>query len=97
MIHVTDRSAGLVSEKQEFRDCKLALRVPFTTFHLNDQPPAVAAVTKGAAPVVLTDCGVDGLVVLLSADELERCDGNVQAMLDKMRERCAELGMAWPR
>lgn len=73
-----DITHGTFRERAEWRACRDELAVPFDTYHRDDQPEAVRAVSEGVVPTVLAETAV-GLVVLLGPDEIEGCSGSVEA------------------
>ena len=80
-----DVTHGLLRERRDWRECREAMPVPFDTYHLDDQPPAVRDAAQGVAPVVLAETAV-GYVVLLGPSQLEACSGSVasfSAALDR--------------
>jgi hypothetical protein len=76
---------GLFTVKREWRECSLALGVPFTTWHRNDAPAEVLAVAAGSYPVVLAR-DASGLRVVLDAAELETFGGDTTRFVDRLRE-----------
>jgi len=90
-----DITHGAVRERADWRERRATLGVPFETYHLDDQPREVREVAAGEAPVVLADTG-DGLVVLLGRDELERCGGSPDHLLESIRAAAAHHGLRWP-
>ena len=47
---------GLFAERADWRAARDALPVPFTTYHLDDQPAEARACAGGRAPVVAVPC-----------------------------------------
>lgn len=91
-----DITHGLVREKSAWRTCRAGLGIPFDTFHRDDRPAEVRDASGGAAPVVLAETTVAGLVVLLGPADLDRCGGSIDAMLDALGDAAARHGLAWP-
>lgn len=74
-----DITHGRVRERSDWRACRDALPAPFQTFHRDDQPADVRAAANGVAPVVLAETD-DGLVVVATPDDLERCAGSPERL-----------------
>jgi hypothetical protein len=91
-----DITHGLLSERAEWRQCRDGLPVLFDTYHLDDQPDAVRLASDGQAPVVLAESAGGELVVLLGADELDRCDGSVERLSDAISVAVERSGLLWP-
>lgn len=68
------------------------LGVPVTLLHRDERPPDVAALTGDRTPMVLgrTD---DDLLVLLTADELDRCGADPDALVEAIDDALAVLGI----
>lgn len=88
-----DITHGLVRERADWRSCRDDLPVPFATFRRNDQPDAVRAATSGRAPVVVAETS-DGIVVLLGADELARCEGSPDALVAAIEAELDRRGLS---
>jgi hypothetical protein len=85
---------GLVRERSDWQACRNGLPIPFDTFHLDDQPAAVRTVAAGRAPIVVAE--VEGThVVLLGPDEIEVCDGSVDALMSALEVAAASKGLTW--
>ena len=84
-----DITHGNVRERRDWREARDALTVPFVTYHLNDQPPAVRAAAGGVAPVVVAETD-DGVVVLLGPDDLESCEASPARLIDAVRHAAEE-------
>jgi len=82
-----DITHGRVRERQEWRDARSRLPVPFVTYHRNDQPPAVRAVTGGRAPVVVAEDEDGNFELLVSERELEKLDGSPHQLVDQLLRR----------
>ena len=67
---------GSVRQRPEWKTCQASLRMPFDTYHRNDQPDPIRAAAGGQAPVVIAETDT-GHVVLLAAAELEACAGSI--------------------
>jgi hypothetical protein len=76
---------GLFTVKREWRECSLALGVPFTTWHRNDAPAEVLAVAAGSYPVVLAR-DASGLRVVVDAAQLEMFGGDTANFVAVLHE-----------
>lgn len=74
-----DVTHGSVREKRAWRAACAELPVPFTTYHRNDQPPALRLAARDVVPLVAGRSG-DDFVVLLGPDEIEACGGSPEAL-----------------
>jgi hypothetical protein len=90
-----DITHGLLRERDDWKACRAALRVPFDTYHRDDQPEAVRTAAAGRAPVVLVDTD-HGLEVLLGPVALEACDGSVAALSANIDAAVRDRGLEWP-
>ena len=81
-----DITHGMFTKKSEWQTCAAALPVPFAPFHRNDQPADVRACIGNQLPAVVarTDSGV---VMFVTAAELETCDGNPEALAALLTSR----------
>jgi hypothetical protein len=76
-----DVTHGLVAEKASWRSCKEDLPLPFVTYHRNDMPDDVRAVTGSALPAVVIRRG--GTVShLLSASEIDAAQGSPERLVE---------------
>lgn len=82
-----------VRRKPEWDQMAAGLRVPFSLDHLNDTPRDVRkVVNENGAPIVLGRLFTGGLVVLLTADELE-LSGSVSAFARALEAKVTEKGL----
>jgi phage terminase large subunit-like protein len=88
-----DVTHGLLRERRDWRECREAMPVPFDTYHLDDQPPAVRDAAQGVAPVVLAETAV-GYVVLLGPSQLEACSGSVASFSEALDRAVAGAGLS---
>ena len=88
-----DITHGLVRERNDWKECRAQLAVPFDTYHLNDQPQNVRELDS-AAPVVVAQSAV-GLTVLLGPDELARCDGSPARLLVEIERAVVAAQLRW--
>lgn len=87
-----DITHGSVLPKREWRACSDALSVPFETFHRNDQPDAARPISAAGLPVVLAETAV-GMVCLLGPSDLERCQGDPQALVTAIGRAVSAAGL----
>ena len=79
-----DITHGLFTKRADWQECESALQVPFTTFHINDAPEDITLAANGKYPVVLGRKQL-GVYVVLDAEELERCNGSPQELLNRLQ------------
>jgi hypothetical protein len=84
-----DITHGTFREKRTWQACRTTLPVPFETFHLDDQPAALAAVTAAATPCVVAETD-DGFEVLLGPADLNACAGDPEALVGHLTEELAD-------
>jgi hypothetical protein len=88
-----DITHGRVREKDEWKQRRTELSVPFDTVHLNERSAELVALTEGNTPcvVAITD---DGAEILLGPDELEACKGSPQRLVDAVRAAIEARGLS---
>ncbi|CAB4603071.1 unannotated protein [freshwater metagenome] len=84
---------GPFVEKSEWRNYRASLNVDFTTFHRDDAPADILEASGHRFPVVLARSG-DRLLVVLSPEQLEICDGDVKKFQVALAQSCAAEGFA---
>ncbi len=89
-----DITHGTIRERDDWRTCRATLPVAFDTYHLNDQPDAVRAITANHVPAVLADTD-QGLLPLLGPDELERCAGSPEELVTALERAVARNNVDW--
>lgn len=89
-----DITHGLARERADWRSCRAGLPVPFTTFHLDDQPDEVRAAAGGVAPVVLATTEAAHMV-LLGPDELAACEGSPEGLVEAIERAAADRSLVW--
>jgi hypothetical protein len=89
-----DITHGTFRERSDWIQCRDALAVPFDTYHRDDQPDHVRLATGDLAPVVAADTD-EGVVVLLSPTELDRCDGSPDRLVEAVTAAAATNGLRW--
>lgn len=90
-----DITHGWVRRRTAFDVARAALGAPLTLLHRDERPADVVAVTGDRTPMVIgrTD---DGFVVLLTADELERCGSSPEDFFSALEESIAVRGLRLP-
>ena len=89
-----DITHGRVRATREWQDYRATLPVPFDTFHRDDQPDSVRAVTGGAVPVVVAETDT-GFAVLLDATDLDACSGSVEQLAQAVGDAITRAGIAF--
>ena len=77
---------GLFTVKREWKECRLALGVPFSAYHRNDAPADALAAAEGAFPVVLERTAA-GLSVFLTSADLEELSGSTEKFAAALARR----------
>lgn len=77
-----------VRRRPEWDDFVSSLDVPFVALHANEVPPDVAQ-AMDRLPIVLARTP-EGLVTLLTAEDLQACSGSVDRFAAVLRSRTAE-------
>jgi hypothetical protein len=90
-----DITHGSVRERADWKRCRTTLPVPFDTYHLDDQPDDVRALTAGRTPAVLADT-TDGPVFLLGPDDLEEAQADPEALVVMLRRAVEATDLTWP-
>ena len=91
-----DITHGTFRERDEWQTCRVTLPVPFDTYHLNDQPDEIRALTGGThAPVVVAETD-HGLRLLLGPDELDDCEGSPERLVAAIDHAIHDKNFAWP-
>jgi hypothetical protein len=89
-----DITHGSFRERSDWKRCRAQLPVPFETFHRDDQPPEIRAVTTGHLPAVVGVTSEDE-VLLLGPGELEHCAGSPEQLVDAIAAALAARGLHW--
>lgn len=71
-----DITHGAVKKKPEFVALEERLPLPIELLHLDERTPAQREASEGHTPCVLLEDD-DGLRVVLTAEDLDRCEGDV--------------------
>ena len=85
---------GLVRQRPEWTACQTGLPVPFDTYHRNDQPDEVRALSTGQVPVVVAETE-SGFVLLVSPADLDACQGSAVRLVEAIENAASRLGLAW--
>jgi hypothetical protein len=87
-----DVTHGWLRRKREFSVLQASYPVPMEFLHLDEQPDAVSAVTRGRTPCLLAETS-SGYRTVLEAEDIARCQGDVQAFEKALTEavRAREL------
>ena len=88
-----DITHGLVREREEWRAARDGLPVDFVTFHRDDQPEPVRAVSGGRLPAVIAELTDGGHVVLLDGEELQSCGGDPVSLVAELRSAAVRRGL----
>lgn len=83
-----DITHGTFAEKQQWRDCRSELAVPFVTYHRNDQPDDVRACIGTQLPAIVarTDEGVE---MFVGPAQLAACHADPDALLNVLQKLLA--------
>ena len=90
-----DVTHGLVRPRRDWAECSARLPVAFVTFHRDDQPHAVRAAARGSLPVVVAELASGEVTVLLSAEELARCDGSPERLVAAVEAAVSDADLTW--
>ncbi|MFM8868230.1 MAG: hypothetical protein ACKOFZ_08115 [Ilumatobacteraceae bacterium] len=74
---------GLFTERNDWKQCRESLSVPFITFHRNDAPMDVLAAAKGVFPAVFAR-RTDQVTPVLGPTDLEALDGSPEALATRL-------------
>ena|SRR5258705_6449410 len=83
---------GMVGEREEWRSCREELGVPVTPYHRNDMPSDVASTAAGRLPIILARSGED-LIPLLDSGDIERCQGRIENLRDRLLFHLTKLNL----
>ncbi len=76
---------GLVSEKQDWKNCQAKLNLPIDYFHKDDMPDSLKQIVKNQLPCILTE--VSGkAIILLNDEQINSCRGDVTVLQAKLKE-----------
>jgi len=90
-----DITHGLVRERADWKRRRAGLAAPFDTYHRDDQPNAVRIAISDVAPAVIAET-THGLVPLLGPQDLDRCAGTADLLLEEIDRAMARTGLTWP-
>jgi hypothetical protein len=89
-----DITHGRVRPKPEWEAYRARLQLPFDTYHRDDQPEALRNINR-PPPIVAAETDT-GFVVLLGPDELEACDGALDAFVEALTRALARASLTRP-
>lgn len=78
-----DITHGLFTERNDWKQCRESLVVPFTTFHRNDAPTDVLAAAKGDFPAVFAR-RISQVTQVLDPTDLEALAGSPEALVNRL-------------
>jgi hypothetical protein len=89
-----DITHGTLRERDEWRQCRDGLLVPFATFHRDEQPAAIRELlgTNLPAVVAVTETAH---VLLIGPDALDACHGSPEVLVDALTTAAASAGLTW--
>ncbi len=87
---------SLVGERSEWKSCKDTLGVPIDYVHRNEITSRMhTALGNAALPCVLAQSG-DDIVVLLTSDTIQRCNGSIADLRGRLGVHAAMRELAFP-
>ena len=89
-----DITHGSIRQRPEWTACQVGLPVPFDTFHRDDQPDAIRAAAGSQAPAVVAETDT-GHLLLLTARDLDACDGSTDRLVDAIEQAATSVGLMW--
>lgn len=91
-----DITHGIVREREDWRQVRDELGVPFATVHRDEASPDVLAVVRDGLPAVVAVTAA-GVAALLGPSELSVCAGSPLAMVEALRGAVDRGGLtaAW--
>ena len=90
-----DVTHGTFTEKNDWKRCRSSLRVPFDTYHRNDQPADVRRVNGDRTPVVVAETS-GGIVVLLNGPQIDDAQGDPERLVTLIESAVHGAGLTWP-
>jgi hypothetical protein len=84
------------AKRAEWRACRARLPVHFATYHRNDQPEPIRVASGGRSPIVVAETTGGEAVVLLGREELERCGGSPERLVEAVEQAVIDAGLTWP-
>jgi hypothetical protein len=91
-----DVTHGLVRERADWRACRDRLPVAFVTFHRDDQPADVKVAAGALTPVVVAETTSGDLVRVSDPDDLERCAGSPERLIEQIDSVLPAKRLVWP-
>ena len=89
-----DITHGKVRERSDWKECKTSLPVTFDTFHRDDAPPEILNLPGLQLPIVVAQTE-SGFVPLLNPDDLSRCNGSPETLVEQISQSAEKLGLIW--
>lgn len=86
---------GLARERADWKACRTDLRVPFDTYHRDDQPSAIRVATSNVVPCVVADTD-QGFIRLLAPADLDACDGSAERLISAIEHAVEREALLWP-
>lgn len=90
-----DITHGAFTEKNDWKRCRSSLRVPFDTYHRDDQPDDVRRASGDRTPVVVADTS-GGIFVLLTGSQIDDAQGDPERLVTLIETAVRETGLTWP-
>ena len=90
-----DVTHGLVRRRRDWAECSARLPVAFAAYHRNDHPAAIRSAASDSLPVVVAELVGGDVVVLLDAEELDRCDGSPERLVEAIEAAVVGAGLIW--
>jgi len=87
---------GLAGEKSEWRDCKEEIGLPVDYIHRDEISGELKSVVGDQLPCIVAQASND-LVLLLTPDVLERCQGSVADLKGRLHYFASVNGLEMPR
>ena len=91
-----DNTHSPVRRRREWDAFAATLPVPFDLVHRNERSPSVTAATDGREACVVAECDDDGIVMLLSNDDLARAR-DVMGLARALSAAVTRADPRWPR
>ncbi len=89
-----DITHGALRKKAAFEALECRTPVPLRLVHLNEQPEGLDDLTRGCTPCLVAEVAGDAAPrwrMVLTAEELEACQGSVEAFEAAVQARLAAL------
>ena len=90
-----DITHGRIRQRDDWREVRDRMPVPFSTIHRDEQSDGVRAAADGALPVVVAALDDGTHVVLLGPEDLAACGGSPEQLLTRLRSAVEQRGLRW--